>query len=101
MKTVVRKAPRMIPRSFLTIRLFEAELLVKLIDPAAGVYQLLLTGIKGVTLGADFYLDILLCAPRFDDLTASAPDSRLLVVGMDPYLHYVHLFLLSLMQILF
>ena len=73
-------------------QLFEAELLVELINTSAGIYQFLLACIKGVTLRADFNLYVLLCASRLNNLTASAPNSGLLIVGMDPFLHYVHLF---------
>ena len=75
--------------------LFQAKLLVELINTAAGVYQLLLACIKGVTLGADFYPDILLRASRFNNLTARTLNRRLLVIGMDPFFHHVHLFLIS------
>jgi xanthine/uracil/vitamin C permease (AzgA family) len=67
--------------------LLQTKLSVELINASAGVYQLLLAGVKGVTLGADFDLDVLFCAPRLNDLSASAPDRRLLIVGMYPFLH--------------
>ena len=72
--------------------LFEAELLIELIHTAAGIDKLLLAGIKGVTLGADFDLDVTLCTAGLDDLAAGAPDSGLPVLGMDALLHCVHLF---------
>jgi hypothetical protein len=75
------------------LRLFQAKLLVKLVNTSTGVDQFLFARIKRVTLGADFNLYILLCTPCFNNLTASASDRCLLVVGMNPYLHYVHLFL--------
>ena len=74
-------------------RLFQAKLLIELINTTAGIDQLLLACIKGVTLGTDLDLDVLLRASRFNNLTASAPYSGLLVIGMYPFLHSVHLFL--------
>jgi len=71
--------------------LTQAEFSVELVNASAGIYQFLFACIKGVTLGADFYFDILLRASRFNNFSASALDSRLLVVGMDPFFHYVHL----------
>jgi len=73
-------------------KLLETELLVELINTTAGINKLLLSGIEGVTLGADFNLDILLCAARFNDLTTSTSDSGLLIIGMDSFLHVFHLF---------
>jgi len=76
--------------------LFQAKLLIELINTSTGVYQLLLACIKGVTLGTDLDLDVLLRASRLNNLTASTPYSGLLVIGMYPFLHYVHLFLCNL-----
>ena len=71
----------------------KTEFLVELVNTSAGINQLLLAGIKGVTLGADFNLDIFPCAARLNYLAAGATNGRLLVLGMDPFLHCVHLFL--------
>ena len=75
------------------IWLFQAKLLIELINTTAGIDQLLLACIKGVTLGTDLDFDVLLRASRFNNLPASAPYSGLLVIGMYPFLHSVHLFL--------
>jgi hypothetical protein len=83
--------PHVYVRAFQTL-FVQAELLVELVDASAGVNQFLLARVKGVTLRADFHFDILLRASRFNNLAASAPDRRLLIVGMDPFLHRVHLF---------
>ena len=64
----------------------KTEFLVELVNTSAGIYQLLLAGIKGVALGADFDLDILLRAARLYYLAAGASDGRLRVIGMDPFL---------------
>ena len=72
--------------------LLEAEFFIEFIHTAAGIDKLLLAGIKGVTLGADFDLDVTLCTAGLNDLAAGTPDSGLLVLGMDALLHCVHLF---------
>jgi hypothetical protein len=69
----------------------QAKLLVELVNTSAGVYQLLFARVKGVTLGADFDFDIFLRATRFDNLSASALNSRLPVVRVDSFFHYAHL----------
>ena len=91
---IYAKIPRLLTAVFSVILLLKSKLFVELIYTAAGVYQLLLARIKRVTLGADLYLDIFLSASRFNDLTASASDSRLLVLRMDSFFHLVHLFLI-------
>ena len=91
----LKKEASRFSRGFLFAILFQTELLVELIHAAAGIDKLLLAGIKGVTLGADFDLDVTLCTAGLNDLSAGAPDSGLLVLGMDALLHCVHLFLQS------
>ena len=70
--------------------LAKAEFSVEFIDASAGVYQLLLACIKGVTLRAYLDPDILFCASRLNNLAASALNSRLLIVWMYTLFHYVH-----------
>ena len=65
----------------------QTVLLVELVNAAAGVNELLLAGVEGVALGADFNDDVLLGAAGFDDLAASAADGGLLIVGVDSRLH--------------
>ena len=69
------------------MRLLDAVLLVELVNTAAGVDQLLLAGVEGVALGADFHGDVLLGGAGLDDGAASALDGGLLVIGMDSFLH--------------
>jgi hypothetical protein len=69
--------------------LFEAEFFVELLNAAARIHELLLARIKGVTLRANFDLDIAPCAARLNHFPASAPNRRLLIVGMDSFLHPV------------
>ena len=56
--------------------------------------QLLLAGIERVALGADLNTDLLLSGTAGKGVTAVATDSCLFVVGMDTFLHVVHLFLI-------
>ena len=70
------------------MRLLDAVLLVELVNAAAGVNQLLLAGVEGVALGADFHGDVLLGRTGLDDSAASALDGGLLVIGMDSFLHF-------------
>jgi len=72
--------------------LIQAEFLVELINASAGVYQLLFACIEWVAFRAYLNSDILFCASRFNNLTACALNRRLLIIGMDPFFHDVHLF---------
>ena len=65
----------------------QAVLLVELIDAAAGINELLLAGVEGVALGADFNGDVLLGAAGLNDGAAGAADGGGLVIGMDSGLH--------------
>ena len=69
--------------------LVQTELLVEAADASAGIHDLLLTGKEGVTLGANFHLDIALSGASLDDIAAGAPDGGLVVVGMQSFLHGV------------
>ena len=71
-----------------TAGLAQTELLVKAAHAATGVHQLLLTGEKGVTLGAALHLDVLLGRAGLDHVTTSAADSGLFILGMDAFLHW-------------
>ena len=73
--------------------LLNAESLVESVNTSTGVNQLLLAGIERVALGADFNLDVLLGGTSLDDVTTSATDCSLFVIGVDTFLHFVHLFL--------
>ena len=67
--------------------LLQAELSVEAFNTSASVNQLLLTGIEGVALGADFNSDILFGRPGLKHGTTSAADCGLLIIGMDSILH--------------
>ena len=79
---------------FVISKLLDAVLLVELINTAAGVDQLLLAGVEGVALGADFNGDVLLGGAGLDDVAAGASDGGLLVIGMDSFLHCVKLLII-------
>ena len=78
-----------------SVFLLQAEALVEAINTSTGVNQLLLAGIERVALGADFNLDVLLGGASRKDIAASTTNGRLFVIGMDTFLHVVHLFLVS------
>ncbi len=73
-------------------RILQTELLVELFNATAGIDQLLLACIEGVTFGANLNRYVLLRRACFYNFAASTPNCGLLVVGMDTFLHYVHLF---------
>lgn len=60
---------------------------LKSVDSAACVNQLLLTCVKRMTCGTNFYTDILLGRTRFDHVAASAFDLRIFVIRMNSLLH--------------
>ena len=67
-------------------KLLQTELLVEAADTSAGVHHLLLAGVEGVTLGADFHLDVLLGRASLDHVAAGTRNGGLLIVGMDAFL---------------
>ena len=67
--------------------LLNAVLLVEFIHAAAGVDQLLLAGVEGVALGADFNGDVLLGGAGLDHIAAGAADRGGLIVGMNASFH--------------
>ena len=71
----------------LLAQLLDAVLLVELVNAAAGVDQLLLAGVEGVAVGADFDGDVGLGGAGLDNCTACAADNGGLVVRMDSFLH--------------
>ena len=75
--------------------LLQIESLVETINTSTGVNQLLLAGIERVALGADFNSDVLLGGTGRKDVATSTTDRCLFVLGMDTFLHVVHLFLVS------
>ena len=84
----MQKAPSRRPRhGALVMQLLQPELLVELGHASAGIHQLLLTREEGVTLRADFHLDILLGRTCLNHITAGACNRSLLIIGMDSFLH--------------
>ena len=73
--------------------LLQAESLVETINTSTGVNQLLLAGIERVALGADLNADVLLGGAGRKDVATSTANRGLFVIGMDTFLHVVHLFL--------
>jgi len=67
--------------------LIHTETLLKSVYASARINKLLLAGIKGVALGANFNSDVFLSGTSLDDIAASAGYGSLLVVGMNTLLH--------------
>ena len=75
--------------------LLQAKTLIEPINPSTGVNQLLLAGIERVALGADLNTNVLLGRTGGKDIAAGTADGGLFVLGMDTFLHFVHLFRIS------
>ena len=69
--------------------LLDAVLLIELINTAAGINELLLAGVEGVALGADFNGDALTGGAGLDGGAACALDNGGLIVRMDSCLHCI------------
>jgi hypothetical protein len=69
-----------------------AELPLEPFNPAGSVHQLLLSGEKGMALGADFNPNFILGAFRLNHISTRATNGRFGIVGMD---FLLHLFLLA------
>ena len=67
--------------------LFHVETLLEAVNASAGIDQLLLAGVEGVALGANFDLQLALDGAGFERLTAHATDGRLAIFGMDLLFH--------------
>ena len=75
--------------------LLQAKALVEPVNASTGVNQLLLAGIERVALGADFNADVLFGGTSRKDIATGTADGGLFVLGVDTFLHVVHLFLVS------
>ena len=82
-------------RSAEVLLLLQAKTLVEAINTSTGVNQLLLAGIERVALGADLNTNVLLGRTGSKDIAAGTADGGLFVLGMDTFLHFVHLFRIS------
>ena len=67
--------------------LLDVETLLETINTAAGIDQLLLAGVEGVALGANFNLQLALHGTRLKRLTAYATDDGLAIFRMDLFFH--------------
>ena len=75
--------------------LLQAKPLVEPINTSTGVNQLLLAGIERVALGADLNTNVLLGGAGRKDVATGAANRGLFILGVDTFLHLVHLFLIS------
>ena len=82
-----RQSPVASDGACLLSKLLDAVLLVELVNAAAGVDQLLLAGVEGMALRADFDRDVFLGGAGLDNGAAGAADGGLLVLRMDSFLH--------------
>ena len=75
-------------------RLFvlHSKTLLKAIDTAARVYQLLLSGEERMALCANFHADVLLCGTGMNHIAASASNGCLFIFRMNCFLHSFHPF---------
>ena len=73
------------------LKLLNAVLLVELINTTAGINELLLAGVEGMALGADFNGDALTGRTGLDGCAACALDNGGLVIRMDSFLHGTYL----------
>ena len=72
--------------------LLQVESLIETVNTSTGVNQLLLAGIERVALGADFHTDVALGRAGSESVATCTADRGLFVLGMDTFLHFVHLF---------
>ena len=81
-------------RTSLQKLLVHAVTLLELINASAAVNELLTAGIEGVALGADFNTNVLLGGASRKDVATRAADRGLFILGVDTFLHFLHLFLI-------
>ena len=74
--------------------LLQTKSLVETVNTSTGVNQLLLAGVERVALGADFNSDVLLGGAGGKGIATGATNRSLFVLGMESFLHVVHLFLI-------
>ena len=68
--------------------LVHTETLLETVNTSACINELLLAGVEGVALGADFNSDVLLGGTGLDHVAASTGDGCFNVIGVDSLSHY-------------
>ena len=68
-------------------KLVDVEALLKAVNTAAAVNQLLLAGVERVAFRANFHTDALLCGSSLDCVSTCTGDCGSLVFGMDAFSH--------------
>lgn len=71
----------------LRIERFLAVTLLKLLDPAGGINQFLLSGIKWMAIAADSDVNFVHCRAGFKVIAAAACDKALVILWMNSFLH--------------
>ena len=67
--------------------LFNAVLLIELIDTSVGSCALLLSCVERVALGTDFYVNVFLGRTCYESIAAVTGYGCLIICGMDSFLH--------------
>ena len=71
--------------------LFNAVFLVELINTSTSLSSFLLSCVEWMTLGADFYVDVLLCRSCYKCVSTVTSYSSLILIRMDTFAHDFHL----------
>lgn len=67
----------------------ETETLLETVNTSTGIYDLLLAGEEGMTLGADFNADVLSGRTSLNDIAASASYGSCFILGMQILFHCI------------
>lgn len=71
----------------------DAVFLLELVYAAANVDKLLLASVERMAVGADFHTKVLLDRAGFECVSASAGNSGYVILRMNRFFHFFHLFL--------
>ena len=89
----LKKIPQMLPSAvYKTLMQLLASLVgvaaLKALNTSAGVNQLLLAGVEGMALAANFNVDLRLGIAGMDHVAACAGNGAIHIVGMNTLLHF-------------
>ena len=71
--------------------LFNAVFLVEFINTSTSLSSFLLSCVEWMALGADFYVDVLLCRSCYKCVSTVTSYSSLIIIWMDTFAHDFHL----------
>ena len=86
-----RERPLPLPFEFILLTA-QPKTLVEAVNTAARVNELLLAGEVRMALRANFHADVLLGGTRVNHIAASTGDGGLLVLRVNGFFHFCHLF---------